>query len=323
MSDFRHEAFVSNLFKEFLFTNFSFIHRLLSLYCLITLVSIKIDATTTENNAKVNCYIRHLKSKEKLDADYPERADAGEGEDCDRLIKRTEKDLYKFSAQSSRRRSDFRKYTKCMTTVLRAEGWVDDVILQAVYRDNESLSIVEKQQKVAELDERISRAAEEAFSKCVFEKKFEELFDRLSKASKDSSSDSSSSSEENTSSDNIDDYCGRKYIVDNNLVNQTVVLNPKNINMDDVDCDARLKEKFAIFDAMLRAKLNDENLELNEQQVKCALTKYREAKFGDQFLAAAFIGSKKVNSAQRSFEKKRFVKFMFDIFKSTDACIVS
>jgi hypothetical protein len=257
------------------------------------------------NYAQVNCYIKRLKIVEKLEADYPEFNVEDQIESCANYTKILEEEVYKKLALSVRHKTDFGKYTKCIMNDLRSRNWVDDIMKQAVYLASDTLTDAEKTMMVDEIEDNVEKSAVEAFNYCIFDKEFGEVFDEFFKT------DDSSSEEDE---DPVTDYCARKYVIDKSLIDTAlynVILNPKNLDISAVNCEENLKNTFKqIQDVILKTIKEEEDFRFDANQMECAMEKYRQGSFIDNFIVIAVLSELKLTDEQKRTERKRFIDSM-------------
>jgi len=265
--------------------------------------------------ARLNCFIRKLKSEHKLDATFPEFDAGGETEDCDAFIKEAEKEVYHQVALGVRKKTDFGDYTKCIMADLRSHNWVDDMWLSFIYGASDTLSETEKSAKMQEYDDKIEKSATEAFTACVFEEEFGELFDDLVKKG------GSSSSEEDLE-DQVQAYCARKLVVGRHLMKAeyNLEVNPKNINVDGVNCKTVTLPMIKEMRKMLIDTLNEDDLSLDKKQIKCIENKFKEESFIGKFFAIALLNEVKLTDEQKAEERRSFINYMVEMITTIETC---
>lgn len=212
------------------------------------------------------------------------------------------------------KKEQFKKLTSCVMKDVRAENWVDDLMLSFIYAASESMSENLKQKKVTELTDKVMKTVFNAIDYCRYVKEFGELYDNLVGKSRN---------ENKTEKQLRGFYCGRKYIVEHNLVNRTIHeadFNPTNINVEGLDCNAMVQEKLKSLEDEFIAMLSGDDIKLDSFKAKCALKKFRDGKFGDKFLALLIIGDFDLTDVQRSKERDKFVNFYADVLTSLDIC---
>lgn len=306
-----HEFLVSLFLLQNILFNFLFSHSFLSAIGIIAVFSTCVEAAPATADGKTNCFIRRLKSKGKLDADFAEYDVDMHGIDCENVIKIVSKEIYEQIALSLRKKALFNKFTPCIMADLRSQDWVDDMISLVVYELDTTIAESVKVKRTEEINEKVTKSAEDATLACLFEKEFGEMYDSF----KDDDQD-------DTEKDFIVEYCTRKYVVAKHLLDPSykIVMNPKNVNVEGVNCDSLLIDEFKELETAMVTKLDDDDLELTDLQKKCTLKKFRDGNFSDKFIASALTTELDLSDQQKAVEKKKFVKLMVDVITSLDVC---
>lgn len=278
---------------------------------MIAIFSLQTNAAPAINHHKANCFIKYLKAKGKLNSDFQEYPDT-DGDDCVQVVKEGSEEFYKSVALKIRRGSIFNEQTACIMADFRSQNLVDDFILLIVYEYDKNTSDDVKEQKADEYFEKTSKVTDEIVTSCLFEKVFGALYDQFGKVIG-----------EDTDAGLIEDYCGRKYVVENNLfapAKYEVELNPKNVNVVGVDCDEVNAKNFRELGETIVAVFNNDELAISELQKKCAMKKYHDGGFNDRIIASAVSAELNLTAEQRAFERKEFTKTMVNLLLSMEVC---
>lgn len=257
-----------------------------------------------------SCYIKHLKAVGLLDDNFSEYDELLADENiCN--IEELKKNIYRESAMHIRRNTEFGDSTKCILDVLRANKWVDYVMLQKVYS---ILDGNEKNPKQSGVERFVEKTAENAFLFCFVEKEFGELFDDNIK--KDSSSEED---------DPVEDYCETKYVVDNELIDTVghdVVINRNNIDTSKLNCEEVLQRVFGELEEDFIKTLSDEHddFDFNEQEVQCTLEKYRTRNFGQKLMRLGVLKDLNISEREKADERKSFIYDMYEIIQNIKEC---
>lgn len=249
-----------------------------------------------------------------LKPNYPEYNVANRNENCGVLIKEAETEMYKLVALGVRRKILYNQHTPCIMAKLRAEGWMDQLFLELIYRQSQTMPDEEKKRKVNEIHEKVMNTTEDAITVCVYEDFFGQVYDKIS---------NDPITVNSTEGERIDNYCARKYVVEKKLIDtkvHKVDLNPTNVQVDDVECEILLEIRVEELAVIMTALMNDSHLELNEFQIKCAAKKIRDGKFTDKILAAVIMSELELTDQQRKQERKKFIKTMENLLKTLEVC---
>ena len=258
-----------------------------------------------------SCYIKHLKAVGLLDDDSSEYDELLADENvCN--IDKLKQNIYRESAMHIRQNTEFGSSTKCILDVLRANRWVDYVMLQKVYS---IMDANERNPKQSGIERFVEKTAENAFLFCFVEKEFGELFD-------DNIKKDDNTSEE---TDPVEDYCETKYVVDNELIDTVghdVVINRKNIDTSDLNCDKILQRVFSELEEDFIKTLKDEHddFDFNEHEVQCTLEKYRTRNFGQKLMRLGVLKDLNISEREKADERKSFIYAMYEIIQNIKEC---
>lgn len=291
---------------------FLFFHRILLIVAFIACYAIAAPVSTS---AKLNCFVRKLKSENKLATNFPEFAVTNEDNECEAFLKAAEKEAYQAIAFRVRMKSNYGEHTPCIMSDLRLRSWVDDIWLKYIYQASSSMPEDEKVKKSAAIDDKIEESMIEAFIGCIYEKKFGALFDQIVSADMNSIDD--------TATEWKQDYCIRKLVVAKNLIDTSVynvTLNPRNLNVDSIRCDEVLVPELAQMREMLIETLKSEDMQLKKHQVQCIANKFRDERYIGKFLAVGVLSELRITDEQKAVERKKFIHFIVEIVLSMEAC---
>lgn len=268
------------------------------------------QAAPTLNHGAINCYIRQVKLVNKLEADFPEHQHAEE-EDCETFVEEISKVTYTKIALTMRRNTEMSNQTKCIMADLRANHWVEDIMLHTVL---DSMPGDEYKQRAADVEGNAEKAIRHAVNMCLFDVEFGEMFDQFM--------ESTDSSEEEDSA--MMEYCARKQVAENNLIDTTaytIELNPKNLDVAAADCEEILKKELDDFRKRMVARLRDENgIGFNDEQVDCAMKKYQQGKYFSKLLAIGVLSEQNLTDEQKATERKTFVEAMRGLVNIAGDC---
>jgi hypothetical protein len=244
-----------------------------------------------------------MKSIKKLNENFPEHNAIVKIDRCENFIELLEKAAYKKAAGLLRKEQDMEKeHAKCSLDILRSHGWVDDVILAAIYEDSATISTEEKHKKITELENKINLEMKNAVDKCVLQDEFGKMFDELMKSPKSSDHDTNC----------MKKYCLEKDLVDANTYNLGVGSYP-------ADCDAVMKTTVSALKQMIINKLKSSGL--RKTQITCVVEGNRRLHFFDKTILVAFLSQIQMTEAQKAVERKKFVKFMRDFVSNVKDCV--
>ena len=232
-----------------------------------------------------------------------------------RAVKDLKKETYSNVVLDARRQSDFGAYTPCLIAGLRSKHWAEEIMLKAVYEASLTLSAEEKEAKLAAADATIKGAIEKALYICIVEKEFGAMFDSIMRK------DASSSSEKD---DPLEDYCARKLIVENKLIDTVkynITLNPKNLDVAAVNCEEVLEKAFmTIVVAVTKALNTDDDFKFDDDETQCLINKYREQHFGQKLMRLGVFSELDITAETKEEEKKVFIQTMHGLVHMIKEC---
>lgn len=120
-----------------------------------------------------------------------------------------------------------------------------------------------------------------------------------------------------------EEYCVKKYLIKNNLVD-TVLYNidpnPHTINTTKLNCEEMIKKSNDdIYDQLGMVYLENTG-PVNTEKVECALEKFREADYFDLMMKIRALTSVDITPAQRINERENFVRILSKISSSISSC---
>jgi hypothetical protein len=268
---------------------------------IITLFAFKVDSRVVHGFGNINCYIKHLKEVNKLDASYPEFAVANQTQNCVELIKINNGKVYQQISAKIRNELPFTESTDCILSEMKSQKSADDYMTRLVLSTSNTLTANEIQKKDQEIKLKIKATLRNATKSCkAFEKAHDKEFDSFFKIFSEGAADE------------LKDYCVRKHVIDNKLLNTSiynVTLN-LNANATEISC-AIILEKFAErFTKELMTTLKDDGKGLDELELECYLEKLHQSGFLNKLLVIGVLSQIGITEEQRKIERKNYVDFM-------------
>lgn len=134
---------------------------------------------------------------------------------------------------------------------------------------------------------------------------------------------------EGTSDNNIDlgetkmmNYCGKKRIIDNGLIDTTVfniTLNPDNLDVEGVDCDAVLKSKERIFMKQFY-DLHRGDKQFNQDVFDCFVMKFEESKYFNRYMLLGIMSQPNLSDEEKAAEVHKLNDFMKELTDTAASC---
>lgn len=254
-----------------------------------------------------NCYADYLKKHGILDEKFPSEPFEGESFLCEIVLATTMDTVYATLLDEFKKNEEFKDAADCIVDNLRKFRWSDLDIKEKVYEVSE-LPEDERRSSISEIKALQGKTSSEAVVNCFAEKEFGDLFDHI--IMKDDQEDL------------VGDYCARKFILENNLIDAhkyQVIRNPNNLNTKDIKCDVIIKQHFADAEEELRQYLIKSSSE-NANKIDCLINKYHENQFLNKTLAIAMLGELALTEDQKAVERNEFIQSMTKITSDLSVC---
>jgi hypothetical protein len=109
------------------------------------------------------------------------------------------------------------------------------------------------------------------------------------------------------------DYCVRKYILDNDLIDRSMYdlkENPKNVDVSSIDCNDKMQEiEMFIWDSISSGG-HQEGEKISEEIVDCLKKVYKDGKYLDKELYFDYLKEFKLSDEQLKIERNNFIVTM-------------
>lgn len=258
--------------------------------------------------AKINCYIKHLKSSNQIELEYPEHQIAQNTllHDCEQNLKTLKSDMYKAVRIKMKKHQQIAAHADCIVDYLKSEFWAEIQMRYTVY-DASQLPVAERRRKLSEMERLSESKTEIGINYCRHEIQFGSLFDELSKTDNE------------TEKDRAVNYCGRKYLIDNAIASEYEIKLAENFNSS--ECEGKIEEfEYEIEDSLIK-DVQEMSPGIKHEQVTCILGKYVEENYSIKMLEFSVISKLSLNEVQYKREKRRFVKFLALITHTIKQCV--
>ena len=260
---------------------------------------------------EVNCFITNLKILKKLESTYPKHVsldtnEANQGEvDCEQAIA----NFFDVLEKKVRKIERLENYTDCVIYELKEHNWFEEIMMQMVYTPSR---LSDKLQKIQEADIRALQIMEKANKWCIYKKEFVELFNLIEGRPR------------NSSEKDVENYCARKYVVEKGLIDAKeykVVINPKNINVEDVECENVIKVILKELQELVeKSFLDDGDFSVLDDEIECIMKKYRENKFFEYILSIDVLSNLNLTALQKDSERIKFAENVVKFLMSSIDC---
>jgi hypothetical protein len=194
------------------------------------------------------------------------------------------------------------EYADCIVDYLKSEFWAEIQMRYTVY-DASQLPVAERRRKLSEMERLSESKSEIGINYCLNEAQFGALFDELSKSNNESEHD----------------YCGRKYLMDNQIRSEYEIKLTENFNSS--NCEEKIEEFESEIEHTLIKDIRDINPNIEYSDLACILRKYREQNYPKKMLEFSVISKLDLSLAQFRNEKKNFVKYLSLITYEVKQCV--
>lgn len=250
---------------------------------------------------KPSCIADYLKKSGQLESDYPSTYD-GPKESCDFMVGVVEGIFYDSVRENIDEIHKSTNYESCIMANLKKSRALEYVLKLEVYQDATHLSNEEKVAKVNEMGRGTVEEITISAVKCQLKESYGEMFDNILNV-EDSS--------EETEDDDKDEYCVKKYVVDNQIIDAkyTVILNRKNIDVSEISCDPIVRKFLKTLEDEFTQGLL-ENDSITPEYSICAKNKMLDNKAFDKIIALFILKDLALTDQQKNEERQVFVELM-------------
>jgi len=261
--------------------------------------SYSIDSETV----KINCFISYLKTQKMLDEGAPEY----DRSNCDcTIVLNRERLLNKKIWDDYWVHMSEGEWKKCEPK-LDQEKYSDLLFMAAVY--NSSLQFYDKEKKVIEYTTEAEILFENAYKECEPISIGDDFDQRYTmRMSKDFNS--------------INEYCARKFIVENGYLNSShkVVFNPENLNVASINCAKVMKEVFEADDKFMSDHAKEDYKDSTEEQVACFLKKVKEQNPFSLNWKIAMLAEIGISDAERNQHRNEYIEIIQAHRRENEKC---
>jgi hypothetical protein len=235
---------------------------------------------------KFECIAKNLRDKELLDNDF-RFSENSQSLECEAVIAELKETIIRDSLDLTLLRGEredikaskqlVKENLACVREELTASGYPDVMMKISIYEVSKNLAMKQRKQLKASTIAEGDKKMQAAIIKCVTGPIFSGLFDIVMEGE-----------EEQPLEDKQINYCIRKYVTENNLINTSefpVTLNRENIEIN-FDCEDRMKTANEILDQVIKQSYTE--FYTSEAQFQC-LTKVVRTGKGLDYSAKAFV----------------------------------
>lgn len=200
----------------------------------------------------------------------------------------------------------------CFRQQLMELNYPDIVMKIYIYSNANKLSKKMRKKFLAKVDSESEKIVVIASSICFPEALFGIVFDEMF-----------SDTQEDEDDDKETDYCIRKYVVDNNLIDTnefTVEINPDNLDIaPDFNCTDHVDDTFEELEDELKSSFFFSEVK-SRRQNRCLQRVIKHAKVIDYMLSLGVMTELKISDEIRANERKKFIDFMSNLYRDMAKC---
>lgn len=289
-------------------------------FCVVPLIS----ARSFGGRETDTCIADYLKSKGLIGNEFGSTKPLNPL--CEVIVEVTKSNILASVQQEILNDKDMSKESECVMESLKNSDFGNSLLLIYVYETSDNIANEEMQKKLKLAKSQVTHATFNSFMSCQADKKFTQIFDSLLNG------DDSSSEEE---TDEKEDYCIRKHIIDNNLINKNhfkLQLNPKNLDTSAIDCNVLYQKALKdAEDELVKALLEDDDsseeqdvnkMKIDPSNVTCVLESIRKGNFIDQMLHFDYIKEYDLTPVKKEELRLEFVNVMTRLAEKSSDCFL-
>lgn len=240
------------------------------------------------------------------------------------------RDLF-YSELTSELKADdeFETTAECIVDQAKKLHLAEVAMKRHVYENTRKMSRRKRKKSLRAIDYAIEKKMEVAVKLCTTDEVFGELFDSLyASGSADNATESSTennigsvSSEED--SDAGEDYCTRKYMIDNNFINTTVYdvkLNPEKVDVANLKCENVVEALKLQSLHEIKEEFEEEGRRPSKKTNKCIVKAMNTGNYFENSIKVVMLGEMKVADDLKAEERKKFVEAMKEMYDAILKC---
>jgi hypothetical protein len=260
--------------------------------------------TTTEQKAKINCLIEHLKEQGKLNAafpKYPTESDATDRSSCVSTVASVKREfltllvnpvLDKISEQEK----------ECFFDDSISHDFVSYAMLTTVYEEEELIPQTERVEKFMEAKKKSFAGMFKPTFKCLSDEFYGSSFDDGMKP-------------ENNDYNDEQFYCMRKFVVENNLSDTNIYnISVNTKSLDNTGCDNFMK---MMINEGERRPING----MDRIAEACIAKKISESGIAQKKVFMKVLSKLEMTEEQKQNERKNFIKYSKEFAKQMLTCL--
>lgn len=284
--------------------SYSHSRNLFNAVIILVISILNLSSSQSYDNAKINCFIQHLKAKKLLPTNFDEAPSIRTIKQCDKIVDNVKNIYYEKIKSSSvldlgtiNFENSLEKERLCFDKEIKSREIGDYILKLIVYRSLGivSFNFVVDQQKTRDL---IMELIASSASNCTFNTIYETF-----------------------NYERIKNYCKRKYVIDHNVLNMkeyNLTLNPFNVKIPEVNYEEVIAKIVSDNAAFIENRINSERSDDPESaKYKFKFNDDKEAlNFLSKNWAVIFLTELNISPEEKEAKEKQYAQELFEFHKS-------
>ncbi|CRL05606.1 CLUMA_CG017993, isoform A [Clunio marinus] len=232
---------------------------------------------------------------------------------CNERIESFNNNMYDELLRLLRNEHETAEIADCIIDQLKVLKYGDLQLQKLFYEGSKTISKRKRKNKLKSIEFSIDKQLEISLKICSPEDIFGEFFDELYNSANQTSDEDSAES----------DYCLKKHLSDTNFYNKTayvIDMNPKNIDISQINCDDEYKIALDAFEEAFEEELQMEMRKSPKNTKTCVTNAIRSTKSLEHNLFAAILGEIGVTADERAKERAKYVTAMDQMYSKLMKC---
>lgn len=268
-------------------------------------------------SVEFNCLESYLRSENFIEKYHLIRQksamNSSDKEECYEQVSDLREKIYAVLGKELEESDDLAPHGTCLIENFK-KSQTAELLMKIFVYENAKMSKRKLRKALRALEYALEKRLEAAKKLCTANKVFGDMFDATY-----ANANSTDSSEEDEPEE---DYCERKYMVDNNFIHSRyhVNLNPKNVNVSNLNCDEIVKD--SINDAVdeLLEEFPNDSPNRSKRMRKCLSKAYRDGHYFENIARAVMLGEIGISETDKAEERRKFIDNMKQLYEDILKC---
>lgn len=285
---------------------------ILLLLCVFPLISAKLRYQERESMLCIGAYLENLKlinSSSSSESDQPMK------DSCKRSAEAMKEELMKAIRKDIEQKAQ--EDVMCIMDRLKKVDLGNSLLMLEYYESMKGGDKDKKREaKPKQIKAVILHELARSYLLCQTERKVGKIFDE------------SLNEDRHSMEDPKEDYCIRKHIRDNKLMdidNLSIDLNPRNIDTSNTDCEALYRKAVKLVEIwFVESMLNNESIEghRDQEKVSCLLGVVRQDNLIDKLFQYNYVKEMNANEMQKKEMRENYIKLVTNLAGNFSKCFM-